>query len=59
MSLVQKHLQDLIIEEKFEEAVSVARQQVENGAQVIDINMDEGMLDSLQCYATLPQFNCV
>ena len=38
----------LIIEEKFEEAVSVARQQVENGAQVIDINMDEGMLDSLQ-----------
>ena len=37
----------LIIEEKFEEAVSVARQQVENGAQVIDINMDEGMLDSL------------
>lgn len=38
----------LIIEEKFEEAVSVARQQVENGAQVIDINMDEGMLDSLK-----------
>ncbi|EAV46654.1 B12-dependent methionine synthase [Methylophilales bacterium HTCC2181] len=38
----------LIIEEQFEEAVSVARQQVENGAQVIDINMDEGMLDSLQ-----------
>ena len=37
----------LIIDEKFEEAVSVARQQVENGAQVIDINMDEGMLDSL------------
>ena len=37
----------LIIEEKFEEAVSVARQQVENGAQDIDINMDEGMLDSL------------
>lgn len=38
----------LIIEEQFEEAVSVARQQVENGAQVIDINMDEGMLDSLK-----------
>ena len=37
----------LIIDEKYEEAVSVARQQVENGAQVIDINMDEGMLDSL------------
>ena len=37
----------LIIDEKYEEAVSVARQQVENGAQIIDINMDEGMLDSL------------
>ncbi len=36
----------LIKEENFEEALSVARQQVENGAQVIDVNMDEGMLDS-------------
>jgi len=36
----------LIIEEKYEEALSVATQQVENGAQIIDINMDEGMLDS-------------
>src|SRR5690606_33201687 len=36
----------LIREEKYEEALSVARQQVENGAQVIDINMDEGMIDS-------------
>ncbi|NJD06851.1 MAG: methionine synthase, partial [Methylococcaceae bacterium] len=36
----------LIKEEKYEEALSVARAQVENGAQVIDINMDEGMLDS-------------
>ncbi|NNJ52439.1 MAG: methionine synthase, partial [Ignavibacteriaceae bacterium] len=36
----------LIKEEKFEEALSVARDQVEGGAQVIDINMDEGMLDS-------------
>jgi 5-methyltetrahydrofolate--homocysteine methyltransferase len=35
----------LILGEKFEEAVSVARQQVENGAQIIDVNMDEGMLD--------------
>lgn len=35
----------LILEDKFDEALSVARQQVENGAQVIDINMDEGMLD--------------
>ncbi len=36
----------LIVDGKFEEALSVARQQVEGGAQVIDINMDEGMLDS-------------
>ena len=36
----------LIIEEQYEEAVVVARQQVENGAQIIDINMDEGMLDA-------------
>jgi len=42
-----KAFSNLIIDEKYEEAVSVARQQVENGAQVIDINMDEGMLDSL------------
>ncbi len=34
------------------EAVSVARQQVENGAQVIDVNMDEGMLDSEQAMVT-------
>src|SRR3989339_1680440 len=37
----------LIRENKFEEALSVARQQVENGAQIIDINMDEAMLDSI------------
>lgn len=36
----------LIIDGKYDEALEVARQQVENGAQVIDINMDEGMLDS-------------
>lgn len=35
----------LIKEEAYEEALDVARQQVENGAQIIDINMDEGMLD--------------
>ena len=38
----------LIKEEKYEEALSVARQQVENGAQIIDINMDEAMIDSEQ-----------
>jgi len=36
----------LIIAGNYEEALVVARQQVENGAQIIDINMDEGMLDS-------------
>ncbi|MEM9720344.1 MAG: methionine synthase [Bacteroidota bacterium] len=36
----------LIKEGNYEEALSVARQQVEGGAQIIDINMDEGMLDS-------------
>ncbi|NQZ87097.1 MAG: methionine synthase [Colwellia sp.] len=36
----------LITEENYEKAIAVALQQVENGAQIIDINMDEGMLDS-------------
>lgn len=36
----------LIKEGKYDEAISVALQQVENGAQIIDVNMDEGMLDS-------------
>ncbi|WP_310734947.1 methionine synthase [Dokdonella fugitiva] len=36
----------LIKEERYAEAVEVARQQVENGAQIIDVNMDEGLIDS-------------
>jgi 5-methyltetrahydrofolate--homocysteine methyltransferase len=36
----------MILQGEFEQALAVARQQVENGAQVIDINMDEAMLDS-------------
>ena len=36
----------MILNGEFEKALSVARQQVENGAQIIDINMDEAMLDS-------------
>jgi len=36
----------LIVEENYEAALDIAKQQVENGAQIIDINMDEGMLDS-------------
>ncbi|MDC0611769.1 methionine synthase [Vibrio sp.] len=39
----------LIKEEEYDEALDVARQQVENGAQIIDINMDEGMLDAEAC----------
>ncbi|WP_428828358.1 methionine synthase [Azonexus sp. IMCC34842] len=37
----------MILEGRFDDALAVARQQVENGAQIIDINMDEAMLDSL------------
>ena len=36
----------MILNGDFEQALAVARQQVENGAQIIDINMDEAMLDS-------------
>ncbi len=42
----------LIKEHDYEEALSVARQQVENGAQIIDVNMDEGMLDSAKEMST-------
>ena len=36
----------LILNGDYEAALDVARQQVENGAQIIDINMDEGLLDA-------------
>ncbi|TVO38606.1 methionine synthase [Vibrio algivorus] len=39
----------LIVEEQYDEALDVAREQVANGAQIIDINMDEGMLDAKAC----------
>ncbi|WP_121964454.1 methionine synthase [Myroides sp. N17-2] len=39
----------LIKEELFDEALAIAREQVEGGAQVIDINMDEGLLDGVHC----------
>ena len=42
----------LILNGEFDEALAVARQQVENGAQIIDINMDEGMLDSKAAMVT-------
>ena len=38
----------MILEGRYDDALAVARQQVENGAQIIDINMDEGLLDSEQ-----------
>lgn len=43
----------LIREEKFEEAIAVAREQVDGGAQILDINMDEGMIDGVKM---MPQF---
>jgi 5-methyltetrahydrofolate--homocysteine methyltransferase len=42
----------LIRENKYEEALSVARQQVESGAQVLDINMDDALLDGVQAMVT-------
>ncbi|MBL7472438.1 methionine synthase [Robertkochia sediminum] len=42
----------LIKEEKYEEALEVARAQVEGGAQIIDVNMDEGMIDGVHAMTT-------
>src|SRR6266567_214827 len=42
----------LIKENKYEEALSVARQQVESGAQVLDVNMDDALLDGVQAMTT-------
>ena len=42
----------LIRENKYEEALSVARQQVENGAQVLDVNMDDALLDGVHAMTT-------
>jgi len=42
----------LIREDKYEEALSVARQQVENGAQVLDVNMDDALLDGVKAMST-------
>ena len=42
----------LIKEEKYEEALDVTREQVENGAQLLDVNMDEGLLESAECMQT-------
>ncbi|HEY7511236.1 MAG TPA: homocysteine S-methyltransferase family protein, partial [Vicinamibacteria bacterium] len=42
----------LVLEGQYEDALAVARQQVEGGAQIIDVNMDEGMLDSEKAMTT-------
>lgn len=42
----------LVRENKYEEALSVARQQVENGAQILDVNMDDALLDGVQAMTT-------
>lgn len=42
----------LIKEEKYEEALEIARNQVEGGAQIIDVNMDEGMIDGVETMTT-------
>ena len=42
----------LIRENKYEEALSVARQQVESGAQIIDVNMDDALLEGVQAMTT-------
>lgn len=56
----------LIKEENYEEALAIARKQVEDGAQVIDINMDDGMIDTekemttfLNLIASEPDISCV
>jgi 5-methyltetrahydrofolate--homocysteine methyltransferase len=47
-----KKFAKLILNNQFEEALSVARQQVENGAQIIDVNMDDALLDGKQAMVT-------
>ena len=42
----------LVREDKYEEALSVARQQVENGAQILDVNMDDALLDGVKAMTT-------
>jgi 5-methyltetrahydrofolate--homocysteine methyltransferase len=47
-----KRFRDLITDDAYESAVEVARQQVASGAQMLDINMDEGLLDSVEAMTT-------
>ena len=50
---------NLIFEENYAEAVKIARQQVDAGAQIIDINMDEGLLDSIKAMTTFLNYLAV
>jgi 5-methyltetrahydrofolate--homocysteine methyltransferase len=45
----------MILEGRYEDALAVARQQVENGAQIMDVNMDEAMLDSQAAMVRFPE----
>ena len=45
----------MILSGQYDAALAVARQQVENGAQVIDVNMDEAMLDSKAAMVAIPE----
>ena len=47
-----RHFLRLIREERFDEALAIARDQVEGGAQILDVNMDEGMIDGVQAMVT-------
>ena len=47
-----KRFRDFITDDAYEDAVDVARQQVQSGAQMLDINMDEGLLDSVEAMTT-------
>jgi hypothetical protein len=49
----------MILNGEYEQALAVARQQVENGAQIIDINMDEAMLDSQAAMVAVLEPHCL
>jgi len=49
----------LIKEEKFDEALDIARHQVDGGAQIVDVNMDDGLIDGKEAMTTFPEFDCM
>ena len=48
----------LIKEEQFDEALDIARHQVDGGAQIIDINMDDGLIDGKEAMVRFMNLNC-